>query len=77
MPYEDNQFDAVWGANVIQYLTDEEPSTAMAVTDDGPGILAEDLDLLLERFYRGEAGPKSGEPGAGLVLSFCKVIMDL
>ncbi len=40
----------------------------LTVKDSGPGITAKDSSHLFERFYRGEAGRKSGAPGTGLGL---------
>jgi two-component system, OmpR family, sensor kinase len=41
---------------------------ALAVTDDGPGIPAEERARVFERFYRGSNGRRSG-PGTGLGLA--------
>ncbi len=46
------------------------------VKDTGPGISATDLPHLFERFYRGEAGRKSGAPGTGLGLAISDKIID-
>ena len=46
------------------------------VKDTGPGINAEDLPRLFERFYRGEAGRRSGAPGTGLGLAICSDLVD-
>ena len=46
------------------------------VTDNGPGIGAEDLPHVFERFFRGKVGRDSGTPGAGLGLSIAKEIVD-
>jgi PAS domain S-box-containing protein len=46
------------------------------VTDTGPGITAADLPRLFERFYRGEAGRRSGAPGTGLGLAICSDLAD-
>ncbi len=43
----------------------------VTVTDTGPGISAQDLPHLFERFYRGEVGRRSGTPGTGLGLAIC------
>jgi two-component system phosphate regulon sensor histidine kinase PhoR len=46
----------------------------LTVKDTGPGITAKDSPHLFERFYRGEAGRKSGTPGTGLGLAICREI---
>lgn len=43
----------------------------VTVADTGPGISAQDLPHLFERFYRGEVGRRSGTPGTGLGLAIC------
>jgi signal transduction histidine kinase len=44
----------------------------VAVSDEGPGLSAEDERRVLARFYRGEAG--SGTPGTGLGLAIVDVL---
>jgi PAS domain S-box-containing protein len=48
----------------------------VTVQDTGPGINAADLPRLFERFYRGEAGRRSGAPGTGLGLAICRNLID-
>jgi PAS domain S-box-containing protein len=46
------------------------------VEDTGPGIAAEEVPHLFERFYRGTVGRKSGTSGSGLGLAICKELID-
>ncbi len=48
----------------------------LTVKDSGPGITTKDSPHLFERFYRGEAGRKSGTPGTGLGLAICREIAE-
>jgi signal transduction histidine kinase len=46
----------------------------LRVTDSGPGIPAEELPLIFDRFFRGRARAESGN---GLGLSLCREIVRL
>jgi PAS domain S-box-containing protein len=48
----------------------------MSVGDTGPGIPAEELPHLFDRFYRGSVGSESGTPGTGLGLALLKEIVE-
>ena len=45
------------------------------VADRGPGIPDDELDLIFEKFYRGQAAAIDGRRGAGLGLAICKAIV--
>lgn len=53
--YQDNTLDAVWSANVSQYLTDEDLATMLAefkrVTHPGGLVAIKEFDSSLTRFY--------------------------
>ena len=56
---------------------DQSPRWVIAaIQDTGPGISAADRPHIFERFYRGEAGRRSGAPGTGLGLAICKEIIE-
>lgn len=50
---------------------DDQDWITVTVADTGPGISTQDMPHLFERFYRGEAGRRSGTPGTGLGLAIC------
>lgn len=47
----------------------------IAVRDNGPGIPADELEHLFERFYRGRSGRESSAAGTGLGLAICREIV--
>jgi two-component system sensor histidine kinase GlrK len=48
----------------------------VSVTDSGPGIQAEDLPYIFERFYQGSTKAKHGTPGSGLGLALAKKVVE-
>ncbi len=44
----------------------------VSVADDGPGLKAEDLDRIFEKFFRASSAPG----GAGLGLAICKAVVE-
>jgi len=54
---------------------DEPGGAALDVEDNGPGIAAEHLPRLTERFYRVEAGKSGAKSGVGLGLSIVKHVL--
>jgi signal transduction histidine kinase len=54
----------------------EQMWITISVQDTGPGISEADRPHIFDRFYRGEAGRKSGAPGTGLGLSICRQVVE-
>jgi len=48
----------------------------VSVTDGGPGIQAEDLPYIFERFYQGRTKAKHAAPGSGLGLALAKNVVE-
>ena len=48
----------------------------VSVTDGGPGIQAEDLPYIFERFYQGRTKAKHATPGSGLGLALAKKVVE-
>jgi PAS domain S-box-containing protein len=48
----------------------------LSVIDNGPGIPAEEMARLCERFFRGQLAHDRNIPGTGLGLAICKEIID-
>lgn len=63
------------GTHITLSLTREGSRAAITVTDDGPGVPAEEHAKLFQRLYRREASRTS--PGYGLGLSMVQAIAEL
>lgn len=61
------------GGRVTVWIRDESDATVLGVTDDGPGISAEEQKKIFQRFYRPES---STTQGAGLGLAIVKEIAE-
>jgi two-component system sensor histidine kinase KdpD len=61
------------GTRITVTASADARATVVTVADEGPGIGAEDLDRVFERFYRGRAA--SGVPGSGLGLAISRGIV--
>jgi PAS domain S-box-containing protein len=53
------------------------PWVAAIVSDNGPGIPAEEQPMIFRRFFRGRASRATGAAGTGLGLAICRDIIDL
>ncbi|NBC00725.1 MAG: response regulator, partial [Bacteroidetes bacterium] len=60
---------------VVCSFTDE--TARVAVRDSGPGIPAQDLPHVFDRFYRAEADSSHGQAGSGIGLALTKELVDL
>ena len=56
--------------------SDDVRRVTITVRDTGPGVSAQDLPHLFERFYRGEVGRQASAPGTGLGLAISREIVD-
>jgi signal transduction histidine kinase len=55
----------------------DDARTRLEVSDDGPGIPAEDLERVFERFYRSDRARSADAGGAGLGLAIARWIVEL
>jgi PAS domain S-box-containing protein len=55
---------------------EEQPWVTIAVRDTGPGIPAEELPKIFERFFRGGLAESGHVPGAGLGLSIAQEVLQ-
>jgi signal transduction histidine kinase len=54
----------------------EDKVILVKVSDNGPGISADDIPYVFDMFYRAEKSRSSSVPGSGLGLSICKYIIN-
>jgi signal transduction histidine kinase len=55
----------------------EASTTRLEVADEGPGIPADDLERVFERFYRSDPARSADVGGAGLGLAIARWIVEL
>lgn len=63
------------GGTITIGVTRREDGCTLAITDTGPGIPADELPKIFERFYRSDSARKSEGGGHGLGLSIARIIV--
>jgi two-component system, OmpR family, sensor kinase len=64
------------GGTVRVSVTRTAHRVTVAVADEGPGIPADDVDRVFDRFWRAQASRDRGSGGAGLGLSIVRAIVE-
>ncbi len=68
---------ATYGANTVRVAAaTRHDAVIVTVADDGPGMAAEELPHIFERFYRTRHGRQQHAGGTGLGLSICKAFIE-
>lgn len=65
------------GGRVTLSLEHRESTVALAVTDNGPGIRADFIPRIFERFSQGDASTTRGHGGLGLGLAITRHLIEL
>jgi signal transduction histidine kinase len=65
------------GASIHVAATGQGDGVGLAVSDNGPGMAADQLDHIFERFTRGDAGLTQHVGGTGLGLAISKSLVEL
>jgi two-component system sensor histidine kinase GlrK len=64
---------------IVKVIMKPDPKAGVlevSVSDGGPGIQAEDLPYIFERFYQGRTKAKHATPGSGLGLALAKKVVE-
>jgi two-component system sensor histidine kinase GlrK len=71
------KFGPMGGAVTLQLRVDPTRNVVgLSVSDNGPGIPAEDLPHVFDRFYQGRQNGKNKLPGSGLGLALAKRVVE-
>ncbi len=65
------------GGEVTISVNERPNAVAVIVSDNGPGIRAEDMTRIFDRFYRARDGEEARSDSSGLGLAIVKRILDL
>lgn len=65
------------GGHVVLTLAQAADTLSISVQDSGPGIPAERLSHVFERFYQVDESPTTIQPGTGIGLSLVKELVEL
>jgi signal transduction histidine kinase len=64
------------GGNIWITLQNEVDGAHLSVSDNGPGVPAEDIPQMFDRFWRGEKSRSRASGGAGLGLAIAKQLVE-
>lgn len=64
------------GTILVEAATQQDGRVKITVTDSGPGIPAEDLPYIFDRFYRGDKSRARTSGGSGLGLAIVKQLVE-
>jgi len=64
------------GGQVKVVVTMSREEAVIAISDTGPGVRAEEVSRLFERFYRGNASRSSDAAGVGLGLAISRALVE-
>jgi len=71
------KFGPIGGTVTIQLRVDPTRNVVgISISDNGPGISAEDLPHVFDRFYEGRRQEKNKLPGSGLGLALAKKVIE-
>lgn len=64
------------GSKVVVHCANQDRGLRIAVTDEGPGIKAEDLHKLFGKFQQLDSSDSRPKEGTGLGLAICKALVE-
>jgi signal transduction histidine kinase len=64
------------GSTIVVSATMNEETATLAVTDQGPGLAAEELEAIFERFYRIDPARSRAAGGSGIGLAIVRALAE-